>query len=188
MADQYIIAVDPGTVDCGLFILKNGEPVHHAKLHVPHSRHLYQRIALLVSLLGKVWAASTKMSDDVHLVFESPIYMEGNFSGSGGGDLVTQARPIKELYMFVGALVYWGETRCNRVVGYDVGEVKEGIGGSKRASKKTVAETLRLDPDFGGKLDGQDMSSHEWDALSVGVYHLAQLRIAAATIEGDPRR
>ena len=132
---------------------------------------------------GWVWQLADEQHDDIHLAFENPTFM----TGRPGKNYSRQQRPIKELFIFVGALIYWGITRCDQVVAYDVGVVKEGIAGSKGASKDKVEEAIRLDPDFGGKFGGQDLTDHEWDALSVAVYHVAQLRISSQEIHGDPR-
>lgn len=178
MPDLSIIAIDPGTHDTGVFIFTNGQPVHHARLRGGRSKgsvqHLYDRIAQIIRDLGEE-TRNVGLDHEVHLVFENPVYMADSQKGL--------ARPINELYMLVGALIYWGKVRCDRVVGYDVGDVKEGIAGYRSASKDQVYQALRHDPLLSGLQDLEKLSDHEWDALSVGMYHLAQLRIQGATID-----
>ena len=54
MPERVTIAVDPGTIDCGLAVLKGGEPAMVSKLHADGKQHLYRRMALILGQLSSV--------------------------------------------------------------------------------------------------------------------------------------
>jgi Holliday junction resolvasome RuvABC endonuclease subunit len=65
--------------------------------------------------------------------------------------------------------------RGYRLHRYKVADIKLRVAGSRRASKDEVEAVLRHEYN----LHEANYSDHAWDAISVGVYHLAQLRIQA---------
>lgn len=183
MPDQITIAIDPGTVDCGLAVMVDGQLQHYAKLHAPERRPLHVRMALIMGQLSQITTPWVSLNDDVDLVYERPIYMRSPPTAH----MVRVGISTNELWMLIGAMVHWANERDYRPIGYDVDEIKEGIGGKKNASKAAVMASLRYDPVVSILVGDKNLSDHEWDAISVAIYHQAMRRVQAATIEGDPR-
>lgn len=184
MPDQITIAIDPGTVDCGLALMVDGELKHCAKLHAPERRPLNVRMYMIMGQLSQITNHLVGLSNDVDLVYERPIYMRSTPTAH----MSRVGISTNELWMFIGALVHWGTERDYRSIGYDVDEIKEGIGGKKNASKAAVMASLRHDPVVSTLVFDKKLSDHEWDAISVAIYHQAMRQVQAATIEGDPRQ
>lgn len=181
MVASIIIAVDPGTIDTGVVVLRNSVLIHTAKLHVPPKRPLGERVFMLLLSLTNETVGSYPLGSDVDLVYERPIIMHGTKRFGG-----TQARDLRSLHELVGALEYWGRLRDFRVVGYEVGDIKEGVGGGRMASKEEVEANLRLVWNL-SHLAQEPASNHEWDALSVAHFHLSQKDLQTREIKGDPR-
>jgi len=185
MTVPVIIAVDPGTRDTGVAVVRAERLVHTAKLHVPATWSLGARVFKLLLDLADETAAHYPLSAEVYLVYERPIIMHGSQS-RGGITIRTTARDMRSMHELVGALEYWGRCRNFRVTGYEVDEIKLGIGGSRRASKEQVEAALRLAWDL-SHLTQEPQSNHEWDALSVAHYHISQKVVRDREIEGSPR-
>ncbi len=104
MAASIIIAVDPGTSDTGVAVLRAETLIHTAKLHVPSKWKLGDRIYRLLANLGCTLNNLVSLTADVDLVYERPIIMTGAKKFGG-----TQARDLRSLHELVGAL----ETRVH---------------------------------------------------------------------------
>lgn len=183
MPASVIIAVDPGTADTGVVVLRAQQLVHAATLHVPPKWNLGTRVhELLHKLDDEVKQYDYIVGAHVDLVYERPIIMHGRTAFGA-----PQARDLRSLHELVGALEYWGRCRSYRVVGYEVGDIKTGVGGSSRASKEEVEAALRLVWNLSNLLR-TPQTNHEWDALSVAHYHLSQEVIQDRAIQGDPRK
>lgn len=176
-----LVAIDPGTNDLGVCLFDDGRFLAVQRLHAPQNWHLHRKMRTLLHQLGDTAGGYIGLTEEVTLAIEEPIYMEGNqFVQS---TRYRTARPIDSLWMFYGALTYWGLEREYKVVGYKVPDIKLAIGGSRSASKDDVEWSVRARfPQVTG-----DHTSHEFDALAVAAYHLDQLQIAEASITGDPR-
>lgn len=177
---SVVIGVDPGTVDLGVCMFADGRFLETKFIHVPKNWTLNRKIRRLLSELGSFTNLHIGLAEEVTLTIEEPIYMEGDQTVQEAR--FRTARPISTLWMFYGALTYWGLEREYEVVGYKVPDIKDAIGGSGSASKFMVEATLRA-----RYPEAQAETSHEWDALAVAAYHLDQLQIAEASITGDPR-
>ena len=184
MPNQVTIAIDPGTVDCGFALMVDGQLKHYAKFHAVQARPLHVRMAMILVQLAGATNHLVGLNDDVDLVYESPIYMRGAPNSS----YARLAISTNELWMFIGALVHWAAERGYQPIGYNVDEIKEGIGGKKNAGKALVMQSLRHDPVVSTLVADKKLSDHEWDAISVAIYHQAMRRVQEATIEGDPRK
>ena len=163
----YVVAVDPGTHRCGVALFR-GPLLHSETLTLPLSRRIVPlaRTCLLVERVIEIADTWRDEIDEAHLVYEMP----GHFS--------SEPRPIIPLHQFVGALHYAAWKRKYMVVGYPVSAVKLGVAGRANASKAEVEAILRHE----FNLHDQRLASDQWDAIAVGVYHLAQLRIRRAII------
>lgn len=182
MTASVIIAVDPGTADTGVVVLRAQKLIHAATLHVPSKWNLGARVhKLLTELDDAVKQYDMVVGARIDLVYERPIIMHGRTAFGA-----PQARDLRSLHELVGALEYWGRCRSYRVVGYEVGDIKTGVGGSTRASKEEVETALRLVWDLSG-LAREPQTNHEWDALSVAHYHLSQEVVREREIKGAPR-
>lgn len=181
MASQVLIGVDPGTVDLGFCLFRGGELQATEKLHVPQSWELNRRINSLLTELAKVHYRLTGLTDEIVVAFEKPVYMEG--TREIGGVQFRTARPINQLWMFVGALGFWALERSYQVIGYDVPDIKESIGGAKSASKELVQAALQAE------FFAMDhaLTDHEWDALAVARHHQLRQNLGDREIQGDPR-
>ncbi len=184
MPNQVTIAIDPGTVDCGFALMVDGQLKHYAKLHAPERRPLHVRMALIMGQLSQITNHLVGLNNDVDLVYERPIYMRSTPTAH----MSRVGISTNELWMLIGAMVHWANERDYRPIGYDVDEIKEGIGGKKNASKALVMQSLRHDPVVSTLVADNKLSDHEWDAISVAIYHQAMRRVQEATIEGDPRK
>jgi Holliday junction resolvasome RuvABC endonuclease subunit len=168
---MFIVAVDPGTRFLGVAFFHDGRFLDAQTLRNPASRHrdVDQRCFDLVQELAR----TTRQFQEDRGIQETPVvvYEDPEFRST---EATTQA--VQALYRFCGHLSQWAMARGYRVHRYKVGDVKLGVAGSRRATKDAVEGVLKHEYN----LHDAYYSDHAWDAMSVGGYHLAQLRIQAA--------
>jgi len=109
-----------------------------------------------------MWALSCDSCKTSHatLVYENPQM----FRIKGG------LKAIEPVVRMAGMLSYWGMRLGFRVCPYQVTTVKAGITGRRSASKEMVEGVMHKVLD----LKGHNRADHEYDAMSVAVYHLDQ--------------
>ena len=168
---MFLVAVDPGTRFLGVAFFHEGQFLSAQTLRNPGYRHkdVDRRCYELVQELAR-----TLRLAQVELgVNEAPIiaYEDPEFRSSEA-----TARSVESLYRFCGHLSQWAMARGYRLHRYPVGDIKLGVAGSRRASKDSVEAVLRHEY----KLHDANYSDHAWDAISVGVFHLAQVRVKTA--------
>lgn len=175
MAD-VVIAVDPGTVDTGICLGIDGQVLGTAKLHVPANWLPLDRIIVMVQKLNDYFNETCRFEGGLlhptSLAYEQP----GTFQTQ---DIFEQkGMPIIALHQLVAVIEFWARANKIQTYPYNVNLVKEGVAGSRRASKKDVQFIMRKEYGW----EEVQISDHEWDALSVYTYHLRQRAIAASTI------
>ena len=163
---DWIIAVDPGTLKTGVALFKGKKFVSAFTLKasplskIPDNRAFY----LITRLEEEVLEALQRRKGDLRgatLVYESPQM----FRIKGG---LLKIEPVVRM---AGMLSLWGLQLGMEVMPYSVSCVKTGFTGRNSATKKSVEATMRrLIPAV-----GFDRTDHEYDAVSVGVYHLDQV-------------
>ena len=168
---MFLVAVDPGTRFLGVAFFHDGKFLSAQTLRNPGYRQgdADRRCFELVQELARTvrqFQQDRGIQETPVVVYEDPEYRSADAT----------ARAVESLYRFCGHLSHWAMARGYRLHRYKVGDVKLGVAGSRRASKDAVEAVLRHEYD----LHDRNYSDHAWDAMSVGVYHLAQLRIQAA--------
>jgi Holliday junction resolvasome RuvABC endonuclease subunit len=79
-------------------------------------------------------------------------------------------KAIEPVVRMAGMLSYWGALKGFSVFRYQVTTIKFGITGRRSASKEEVEGVMHKVLD----LQGHNRADHEYDAMSVAVYHLDQ--------------
>ena len=162
---DWTIAVDPGTLKTGVALFEGNEFVRAFTLkESPKCKDSSLRAFTLIQELEKeLWSEETIEEfglRDVTLVYENPQM----FRIKGG------LLKIEPVIRMAGMLTFWALWNGMVVKPYSVSCVKTGITGRNSASKKWVEAAMRrLIPAV-----GFDRPDHEYDAVSVGVYHLDQ--------------
>jgi len=183
MPDIVTFAIDPGTIDTGICMARNGvlqetDTIHVSK-HLPALQRtltmmdrieecilpIYQSFAAIgASVRQEHWEGV-----ELHIPYESPVTFHGeNETG----------RPIASLLNLVVLLEYWARKSGFQTFAYPVNDIKEGIAGRRSAPKSEVELIMRNEWD----LHDAKKSDHEFDAISILTYHLRQLAVAAAII------
>lgn len=174
MPDILIFAIDPGTVDTGIALARNGELVETDTIHVPKSWKTLDRTLGMMNRIEEYIQSHVGLMDsrspvEIHMPYEAPVTFHGE-NGTG--------RPIASLLNLVVLLEYWARRREIRTFPYSVNDIKEGIAGRSNAPKAEVELIMRNE----WSLHEMKVSNHEWDAISVFTYHLRQLAIQAAIV------
>ena len=161
----WTIAVDPGTLKTGVALFEGNEFVRAFTLkESPKCKDSGLRAFTLIQELEAAVRDDVKCKDgtlrQVTLVYENPQM----FRIKGG---LLKIEPVVRM---AGMLTFWALAHDMAIKPYSVSCVKTGITGRNSASKKWVETTMRrLIPAV-----GFDRTDHEYDAISVGVYHLDQ--------------
>lgn len=165
---HFTLGVDPGSRNAGAALFRGGQLLDVWSGSGPAKKERLERSYLLIESLNDwLWGHIPAMPEPViYLAYEEP-----SFFLTGG-----QSRPIAALERFVGMLEFWGRSKGLHVVGYNVSTIKTGVAGRASASKEEVEVILRHEYN----LHDAKYPDHIFDAISVGVYHLAVLRQAAA--------
>lgn len=180
MPNILIIAIDPGTVDSGVCLARDGQLVETKTLHVPKSWKAMDRTLGMMEKIEDYiygawgWPGDLSQQYEIHIPYESP----GTFHGEHG-----DGRPIASLLQLVAVLEYWARKKPVKIFPYPVGDIKEGIAGWHSASKQEVEAIMRQEYN----LHEMQVSNHEWDAISIFTYHLRQLAVEAAIMQEGPR-
>lgn len=173
---EYVIGIDPGSHEMGVAVFRNGALLETFTIKAPAKvKDADERAFGLLSELGEWRDPVVKLPLFIRrcvLVFEDPVYMV----------VKGHARPIVELYRFIGHLDQWAREMDWTIYKYPVPEIKLGIAGRVSASKAEVEAILRYEFD----LHEAVKSDHEWDAISVGWYHLQMERIKEAMNTNGP--
>ena len=168
---MFLAAIDPGTKFLGLAFFHESRFLRAQTLRNPGYRHkdVDRRCFELVQELAR----TVRLVQEELGINETPVvaYEDPEFRST---DATNAA--VSSLYRFCGHLSHWAMARGYRLHRYPVGDIKLGVAGSRKATKDSVEAVLRHEYN----LHDANYSDHAWDAMSVGVYHLAQLRIQAA--------
>ena len=162
----WTIAVDPGTLKTGVALFEGNKFVRAFTLkESPKCKDSGLRaFTLIQELEAEVWddvKCENGTLRHVTLVYENPQM----FRIKGG---LLKIEPVVRM---AGMLTFWALSRDMAVKPYSVSCIKTGITGRNSASKKWVEAAMRrLIPAV-----GFDRPDHEYDAVSVGVYHLDQM-------------
>lgn len=163
---DWTIAVDPGTLKTGVALFEGNKFVRAFTLKasplskIPDSRACYLIMRLEEEVREDLQCKKGKLRGAT-LVYENPQM----FRIKGG---LLKIEPVVRM---AGMLSLWGFQLGMEVKPYSVSCVKTGITGRNSASKKWVEAAMRrLIPAV-----GFDRTDHEYDAVSVGVYHLDQM-------------
>ena len=162
----WTIAVDPGTYKTGVALFEGNEFVRAFTLkESPKCKDSGLRaFTLIQELEAEIWddvQMDVRILPNVTLVYENPQM----FRIKGG------LLKIEPVIRMAGMLTFWALWNGMVIKPYSVSCVKTGITGRNSASKKWVeAAVRRLIPAV-----GFDRTDHEYDAISVGVYHLDQM-------------
>ena len=89
--------------------------------------------------------------------------------------------PVPALDMLNAALVHWSHGHGLQLYPYTAQEVRAAIAGHPNATRDQLAYAIMLR--LG--LIGQGKTTHEWEALAVGHYHLASQPAGADRPTGD---
>ena len=159
------LAIDPGTRKTGVALFDNLELVDTFTLKAPSAERdgEVRAFYLIQALEERVkWAFGCPSCGATHadLVYENPQM----FRIKGG------LKSIEPVVRMAGMLSYWGRRLGFNVHPYLVSTVKTGIAGRSSASKEQVEGVMHKVL----KLQGHHREDHEYDAMSVGVYHLDQ--------------
>lgn len=173
---MFLVAVDPGTRFLGVAFFHEGRFLTAQTLRNPGYRQgdVDRRCFELVQEMAR----TVRDFQADHSILDPPVvaYEDPEFRSTEANN-----RAVESLYRFCGHLSHWAMARGYRLHRYKVGDVKLGVAGSRRASKDAVEAVLRHEYN----LHDRNYSDHAWDAISVGVYHLAQLRIQASISKGQ---
>lgn len=173
MPDTLTFAIDPGTIDSGIAVARNGELIETDTIHVSKSLPALQRTLDMMDKIENyiipAWEAQYKKLQ-VHIPYESPVTFHGE-NGTG--------RPIASLLNLVVLLEYWARNSGFQTFAYPVNDIKEGIAGRRSAPKTEVELIMRHEYN----LHEMKKTNHEWDAISIFTYHLRQLAVGAAIMQ-----
>ena len=164
-SQNYILAVDPGTYATGVALFRECEMMDSFTLKATRkvkdsdlrAFHLIQELdEIVLPTLG------CRGCGVIHstLVYENPQM----FRIKGG------LKSIEPVVRMAGMLSYWGFRLGFKVFPYQVTTVKLGITGRRSAQKEEVEQIMHKVLD----LKGHNRADHEYDAMSVAVYHLDQ--------------
>jgi Holliday junction resolvasome RuvABC endonuclease subunit len=76
--------------------------------------------------------------------------------------------PVPALELLDAALIAWSERQQLELCGYSAQEVRSAIAGHPNISRDQLAYAVMVRL----KLIGQSKTTHEWEAIAVGDYHL----------------
>jgi len=168
-SDRYTLAVDPGTYTMGVAIFDKLTFTTSFTLTAPHKvKDADLRSYNLLTMLGEkthelLICAECGISHAT-LTYENPQM----FRIKGG------MKSIEPVVRLSGMLSFWGLGLEMKVYRYPVSQIKTGIAGRNSASKESVERVMHRVLE----IDGHNRTDHEYDAMSVAVYHLNKLNPA----------
>jgi len=162
-SSNYILALDPGTRTTGVAMFQDMELVEAFTLKAPAAERdsavrAFNLIQILEEKLMTAFNCTHCGTTHADLVYENPQM----FRIKGG------LKSIEPVVRMAGMLSYWGMRMGFNVYPYSVSTVKAGIAGRNSASKEQIETIMHKVLD----LKGHNRADHEYDAMSVGVYHL----------------
>lgn len=162
-SSNYTLALDPGTRMMGVALFRDCELLEAFTLKAPSTERdsAVRAFNLIEILSSKVLLELTCIpcgTSHAALVYENPQM----FRIKGG------LKSIEPVVRMAGMLSYWGMRMGFSVYPYSVSTVKAGIAGRNSASKEQVEIIMHKVLD----LKGHNRADHEYDAMSVAVYHL----------------
>ena len=164
-SSRFTLAIDPGTRRTGVALFQDMQLVEAFTLKAPNAEKDSEvRACNLIQALEErvMWALNCVECETTHatLVYENPQM----FRIKGG------LKSIEPVVRMAGMLSYWGFRLGFKVFPYQVTTVKLGITGRRSAQKEEVEQIMHKVLD----LKGHNRADHEYDAMSVAVYHLDQ--------------
>lgn len=164
-SSRYTLAIDPGTRNTGVALFEGIKLVEAFTLKAPikEKDSEVRAFNLIQTLEERVMSALTcTLCGTTHaaLAYENPQM----FRIKGG------LKAIEPVVRMAGMLSYWGALKGFSVFRYQVTTIKFGITGRRSASKEEVEGVMHKVLD----LQGHNRADHEYDAMSVAVYHLDQ--------------
>ena len=164
-SSDYTVAIDPGTHVTGLALFKGLALVDSCTLKAPYKvkdgdLRSFNLIEMIEERVFPLLACRECGTTHATLVYENPQV----FRIKGG------MKSIEPVVRMSGMLNFWGLRKDFRVFRYQVSAIKTGIRGRNSASKEEVETVMHRILD----IDGHNHTDHEYDAMSVAVYHLDQ--------------
>ena len=159
----YTIALDPGTHTMGVALFKGYELEQSFTLKNPYKSpnsdlRSYNMLHELEERLAEYVLCPYCKKAHGDLTYEDPQFMKWK----GGGKL------IEPVIRMAGMITFWGMAYGLDVYNYKVTDIKKGITGKHSASKEQVENKMKeVLP-----MESFNKTDHEYDAMSVGVYHL----------------
>ena len=162
-SSNYTLAIDPGTRRTGVALFDNIKMIEAFTLKAPNAEKdsAVRAFTLITELEEKLLPQLTCTAcgtTHATLVYENPQM----FRIKGG------LKSIEPVVRMAGVLSYWGMRFGFRVFPYSVTTVKRGITGRHTAKKEEVESVMHKVL----HLNGHNRADHEYDAMSVAVYHL----------------
>ena len=164
-SSNWTLAIDPGTRRTGAALFEGTRLVETCTLKAPNAeKDSAVRAFVLIQALEADFlpglTCTICATTHATLVYENPQM----FRIKGG------LKSIEPVVRMAGMLSYWGMRLGFRVFPYQVTTVKAGITGRRSAGKEEVEKVMhKVLP-----LNGHNHTDHEYDAMSVAVYHLDQ--------------
>lgn len=160
---SYTLAIDPGTHTTGGALFRECEMMDSFTLKAPFKvkdgdLRAFNLIEMLEEVVFPTLTCRGCGVTHATLVYENPQV----FRIKGG------MKSIEPVVRMSGMLNFWGLRKQFRVYRYSVSSIKAGIAGRNSASKEEVETIMHKVLD----IEGHNRTDHEYDAMSVGVYHL----------------
>ena len=160
---DYTLAIDPGTHTTGVALFTGQIMSDSFTLKAPFKvkdgdLRAFNLIELLEERVFPLLICQGCGVSHATLVYENPQM----FRIKGG------MKSIEPVVRMSGMLNFWGLQKQFRVYRYSVSMIKTGIAGRNAASKEEVERIMYRVLD----IPGHNRTDHEYDAMSVGVFHL----------------
>jgi Holliday junction resolvasome RuvABC endonuclease subunit len=165
-SENYTLAVDPGTYTMGVAIFDNLTFTTSFTLKAPRKikdadLRSYGLLTMLREQTHELLICAECGISHAMLTYENPQM----FRIKGG------LKSIEPVVRLSGMLSFWGLNLDMEVYRYPVSEIKTGIAGRNSASKESVERVMHRVLE----IDDHNRTDHEYDAMSVAVYHLDRL-------------
>ena len=159
----YTLAIDPGTQTTGIALFVGQTMTESFTLKAPYKvkdsdLRAFNLIEMLEERVFPELICQACRVSHATLVYENPQV----FRIKGG------MKSIEPVVRMSGMLNFWGLHNQFRVYRYQVSAIKAGIAGRNSASKEEVETIMHKVLD----IEGHNRTDHEYDAMSVGVFHL----------------
>jgi Holliday junction resolvasome RuvABC endonuclease subunit len=150
-ATPVLLAIDAGVRETGWAIFLSGRLVTSGVIGAPNRRRvdIRARVSYIVRCL-----------DDLAAKWQPGAVVYSQPSGLHW--------PVPALELLDAALAVWSRRHGLGLCGYSAQEVRSAIAGHPNASRDQLGYAIMVQ--LG--LIGQDRTTHEWEAIAVGAYHL----------------